>query len=211
MNCQTSPQLRTKACDLAQANWVAAVALADQIPDPWYACQAYAWCGRFAPASESSAFIRESLRRANAGKDAYQRLAATAWPLRAMIERGLAQHAAAEFDNVAPLVTQVEPRPSRAEACFLVFEAVSVGPRELAASALRWLLTALQPPRHWREHRAVRESVIASVTVELIEPGDVSGLVPDERLAANVTARLSRGDRRKPRAFFWPRGQSAGI
>src|SRR5438128_2576883 len=86
--CQMEPhQLRDKACDLAPAGWTKAAAYAEQIDDPWYACQAFAWCGRFAPAAESTSFIDRAFRQAEAGKDAYQQLAATAWPLRALVER----------------------------------------------------------------------------------------------------------------------------
>lgn len=209
---EKSPQLRTEACDLAAADWVGAVAIADRIADPWYACQAYAWCGRFAPASESVSLIEESFQRARAGKDSYQRLAANAWPLRALIELGLSERAAVAFETIACAATDVEPSSgSRAEACWLVFQAVATGPRELASRALDWLLVPLEPAGHWRERRAVREAVIEAATVGLILLSDVPRLIRDERLAARTAARLASGERRQPRAFFWPRGQLAGT
>jgi hypothetical protein len=206
-----SHNLRTEACDLAPVDWVRAIALADQIEDPWYACQAYAWCGRFAPSAQSGALLEEALRRARAGKDAYQQLAAAAWPLRALMELGHHQRAATVFESVADLAMDVEPQSSRAEACYLVFQSVAFGPRELATNALHWLLTALQPGGHWRERRAVREAVIEAMTVGLIQQSDVPALIRDDRLTAQVLRRIANGDRRQPRSFFWPRGQPAGT
>jgi hypothetical protein len=207
-----SPQLRSEACDLAANNWVAAVAVADQIADPWYACQAYAWCGRFAPAAESVALIENAFRRACASKDAYQRLAANAWPLRALIELGLSDRAVAAFEAIADAGSDADLSSGRrAEAYFLVFEALAAGPRDLAARALDWLLVPIDPAGHWRERRAVREAMIQAATIGLIPLTDVPRLVRDERLAAHTSARLAAGERREPRSFFWSRGQTAGT
>jgi hypothetical protein len=207
MCADTSPQLRTEACNLAPGNWIGAVAVADQVADPWYACQAYAWCGRYSPASESIALIEESFRRACACKDAYQRLAATAWPLRALIELGHSERASAAFETIRSGLEVELTSGRRAEACFLVFQALAAGPRELAARALDWLLVLLDSAGHWRERRAVREAVIEAVTIGLISASDVSRLIKDERLMAQTAARLARGERREPRVFFWSHGE----
>ena len=211
MSRDNSPKLRNKACDLAAGNWIAAAAVANEIADPWYACQAYAWCGRFAPASESAALIDESFKRARGGKDPYQRLAANAWPLRALIELALSDRAAAEFETISRIATDVQPPSSRAEACYLIFEALAGGPRGLGSRVLNWMLNAVQPNRHWREQRAVRDAVIQAVTIGLIQSGDVLHLVRDERVAAQVAARLAGGERHEPRSFFWKRDKSTPV
>jgi len=79
--------------------------------------------------------LRTSLQHADGGKEAYQRLAATAWPIRAMIEIHRPKEAAQTFAAVAGLADDVQPSPSRAEAVFLVYQATLIGGPELSSPA----------------------------------------------------------------------------
>ena len=210
--CQMGPhQVRDKACDLAPVDWAKSAAYAEQIDDPWYACQAFAWCGRFAPPAESTSFIERAFRQAEAGKDAYQQLAATAWPLRALVELGQHDRAEREFDRVAGLASKVQPPSSRSQACLLVYEAVASATPELGRKALRLLLSACQPVQHWRQERAVREAVILAASIYLYDVPDVLLLVQDERLRDRVATRIGRGEYLQPRRFYWSRGHRPGT
>lgn len=176
--------------------------IADAIEDPWYAAQAYACCARFAPDAEFGPLVAWSLERARAGRDDYQRLAAIAWPLRAMIECGRAVDAAREFEAIAGLAPSVSPAGSRAEACNLVFGALAVGPRDLALRAVHWLVGSLDSAGHWRERRAIRDAAIVAATLGLVSAGDAGSLAREPPLARRVMARLAAGERRLPRSFF---------
>ena len=125
----------------------------------------------------------------------------------ALLELGRHEQAETAFCTVADLAGRVDPAPSRAEASFMLFEGVAVGPRDLAAEAFHWLLTTVQPSRHWRARRAVREAVIEAVTVGLVGPSDVPGLLTAD-LSVQALRRIGKGDRRQPRPFFWSRGQA---
>src|SRR5262249_42144590 len=138
-------QLRDRVCRVAPIDCDKATLYAEQIDDPWFACQAFAWCAHFAPPAQFHSLIDRAFREAADSKDGYQRLAATAWPLRALLERGDYDIATAKFDAVMPLATTIKPPSSCSEACFLVFQAVAVGPPELGRKALHWLLSAPQP------------------------------------------------------------------
>jgi hypothetical protein len=208
---QRSPQLRNKSCDLAGADWIRAAVIANQIDDPWYACQAFAWCGRFAPQSESLTLIDKAFQRADAGKDAYHRVAVAAWPLRALLELGHAEQARREFEKIESLASQVEPPSGRGEACFLIFSALAVGPPDFALRALGLLLKLNLPADHWRQERAVREAIIIAMTLKLIDAEFISTHVQDERLEKQINNRLAREEIRQPRPFFWPRVPKADI
>jgi hypothetical protein len=211
MSSNESTKLRDQACDLAATNLVQAVAIAHRIPDPWFACQAFAWCARFAPESESSALIDEAFRQADAGKDVYQQVAVTAWPLRALVELGLHARAQSEFERITILAPQVEPPSSRADACLHLFEALAVGASDLARQAFDTLLIASQPADHWRQQRAVREAIITAITLKLVKAEDALEGVPMERLRKQIADRLARGETLQPRPFFWSRGQTVGT
>jgi hypothetical protein len=200
-----SPALRTQACNRAEKNWKEALTYAEQIKEPWYACQAFACCGRFAPTAEGTRLLDRAFDEAQAGKDAFQRLAAAAWPLRALAELKQWDRTEREFDRVAAFVAQVEPPSSRAEACFLVYQAVAHVGNGVGIKALQWLLSALQPVGHWRQRRAVRDAVIQSVSISIISQPEALSLISDDRLRKKIRLRLDHGALLKPRDFFWSR------
>ena len=74
--------------ELAETDNHAALKVARRIDVPWYRCQALARVARYAPHSEFDDRIDEAFAAANAASEAYDRVAVSAWPLRAMIERG---------------------------------------------------------------------------------------------------------------------------
>ncbi len=205
MGNDAAHKLRTQSCDLACNDWQRATEIAAQIDEPWYAAQAYAWCGRYAPERQWIALIDKSFATARSGRDAYQRLGATAWPLRALIERGQPDQAAAIFDTLIGAAQAIEYPGSRAEACFLVFQAVAIGPAPLADRSFRWLLNQLQPATHWRQQRALRDTAIIAMTLGLAQMTDLPMLIADERISNRATTQFIAGVRQEPRRFFWIR------
>lgn len=195
-------ELRKAVCRLAPQDWSAAADLARRISDPWYACQAFAWCGRFAPPDASPSLLDEAFYQAESGKDGYQRVAAAAWPLRALIERGEHSQAEREFDRLAGIAPQVTPPSSGAEASSLLFQAAAVGCRELPTRAYWLVLSTCQPIQHWRQQRALRNAAIMAASVGMLSPDDAIAPIADPCLRGQVSARLSRGETLRPRSFF---------
>ncbi|HEX8340958.1 MAG TPA: hypothetical protein VF624_08630 [Tepidisphaeraceae bacterium] len=202
MPIPSSHRLRDEACKHATLDWRKSVSAAVQIIDPWYAAQAYAWCGRFAPPSDSPQLLNLSFRKADDGKDIYQRVAATAWPLRALVELGYHEKAKMKFASVAETSLQTMTCSSRAEACFLVFQAIAIAPQPLAQIAFEWLRTGLNPPTHWRQRRALEEGLLQAVSLGLIQVGQLDSFA-DHALVERVTKRTERGETAYPRTFFW--------
>ena len=83
-------ELRDQAARLAPEDPAAAAKIARSIDDPWFRTQALAWACRYAPANhEAKRLAREAIETAADAEDAYRQVAPCAWPLRALIERGL--------------------------------------------------------------------------------------------------------------------------
>lgn len=199
-----STRLRDRVCRLASLDWAAAEEVAGVIKDPWYACQAYAWCARCAPMPMSLVLVDRAFQAALLGKDRYQQLAATAWPLRALVELGMWDEAAERFGADSYLsVGDVRPPSSRAEAAFLVFQALAIAPREIALRAFHWLMGAVRPIEHWRQERIARDAIGMALTLGLIETNDISGLLQDDPKTDAFVKRFAHGKRRAPRMFFW--------
>ena len=53
-------QARDRAISLAHSDPSAAITLAREINDPWFACQALAWVGRFWPGDDFESVINEA-------------------------------------------------------------------------------------------------------------------------------------------------------
>lgn len=196
---------RDAACNLAPRDWSAAAEIAAGISDPWYACQAFAWCGRHAPAQKAWSLIDESFHRAAAGKDWYQRAAGAAWPLRALIERGEHVLAEREFDRTSLIVPDVSPPSSRAEAMFLLFSAAAIGQGELPRKAFRLVLSTCQPILHWRQKRAVRDSAAIIVSIGALPSEAAIAQVDDVDVREAISRKLASGETLRPRTFFWTR------
>lgn len=188
--------------NLVPINWAKAVDCARMIYDPVPACCAFACCGRFASYPHSVQLIDIAFQKAQSCQEIFGQLAATAAPLRALIELGYEAQAEREFDRIASLASQVEPQASRGEACLAVYTALAVADRELVMKALHWLMSECQPHVHWRQKRAITHAVLMAVTLHVAAPEDLLSLIQSERLKNNMARRLMQGETMRPNQFF---------
>ena len=117
-------QGRDHATRLAAINFSAALAAAREVSDPWYACQALAWVARYAPETELPRIAEEALEEAARASDPYQRVGASAWPVRALIEREQSARVHSLLPAILAQVGQIDNFGSRSQALFLLFQAV---------------------------------------------------------------------------------------
>src|SRR5260370_42348437 len=80
-------QARDRAASLARSDPSTALTLAREINDPWFACQALAWVGRFWPGDDFETVINEAFEVGRKGNDPYRAVASAAWAVAALIER----------------------------------------------------------------------------------------------------------------------------
>lgn len=75
---------RGRAMAMAPIDFEKALLLAERITEAWYRCQALAAVSRFAPDPHVERVASKALAAASSCTDGYKRIAASAWPVRAL-------------------------------------------------------------------------------------------------------------------------------
>jgi len=119
-------KLRNKVCELARTDTRAALDLARTIPEPWFRGQALAHVARFSDSANISALAKEATEAFDTSEDKYDAVAGAAWPIRALIERGLLEEARRMLHDALNKAAQIEKNVCRADALFSLWESVSI-------------------------------------------------------------------------------------
>jgi hypothetical protein len=185
---------------LAKSDPKSALQEARTISDPWYRAQALASVARFAADTKVEEIAVESLAACAECTDPYKRLAAAAWPLRALIERGAGRRAREVLETLIDHELEVEPPSSRSEALFHLFQACFALDPVVRESLVGRLVSVHRAAAHWRSRRNLIDAL------SMLRPSDpeladrITASVDDER----VRRRVADGSRpQKPREFFW--------
>lgn len=193
---------RDQVAELAPSRPAEALRVARMIADPWFAVQALAWVARFAKDDIGATALAEAGDTAKAGRDAYQRSAVLAWPIRAAIETGRLDTAQKMLASGVALLPKVRPPGSRAEAGGLLLEAAFPGGRSLWQPVLAAIEKHCKPGDDWRAGRLYR-SLAHIVSRE--DPDAARRLVealPEGKTRARAEKELAAGVTAEPRAFF---------
>lgn len=198
----THTQLRNRAHELASGDWQAALVVARRIDDPWFACQAVAAVARYAPEARVSPLADEAIRDAERADDPYRTVGASAWPLRALLERGKGSEVARQLARVLLLVPGIRPSPSRAQALFLVLSAVYPGGRGLWHPVHEEIMKLVPNAWHWRTKCVLSESILMVSAEDATYAHECAARLLDEKHRRKLVARLKAGKRLAPRGFF---------
>jgi len=193
---------RDQVAELAPSRPVEALRVARMIADPWFAVQALAWVARFAPGDIGDEALSEARDTAKAGRDAYQRSAVLAWPIRAAIETERLDAARQMLTSGLALLPKVRPAGSRAEAGGLLLEAAFPGGHSLWKPALTAIEQHCPPGDDWRSGRLYR-SLAHIVSRE--DPKAARRLVdalPKGKTRTRAEKELLEGVTAEPRPFF---------
>lgn len=199
----TVTQQRDRAIRLAPTDHGQALTIARLIPDPWFACQALAWVARFAPDDQVRPIVRESLRTAIKAKDPFRIVVASAWPIRAIIERGQMKLLRPALAELLERVPSIEPAASKSEALFILFQAVFPAGSDMWRPIFDALISGSLPVEHWRQRRNLADAIeIVWNDDKRLASQIISGL-DDVKLKQRVVKAIERGRLRSPRPFFW--------
>lgn len=191
------------AISLARHDPKAALARARTITDPWFRCQALAWVAWLTP--DEGAFrpiIAESLKAAQGAADPYQWVGASAWPLRALIERRDGARAVAAIRKALASVPQIENPVSRADAMFLLFQAVFPQGVQVRADTLTVLMSACGAAGT-KGQRHLRDAALMLAAVDGATARQVVTAMREGRERRQAERRIAEGEAMEPRAFFW--------
>lgn len=149
---------RDIAMRIAKTNFKKALSLARKVSESWFRCQALAGVARFAPDEQVVSTVGEAIAAALTATDSYKRVAATAWPLRALIERNQEQKAIQFLPDLLARSAQIENPVSRSDALFLLWEAVFPVTRQARKSVLDALVKSCTG--HWKADYILRQVVL---------------------------------------------------
>jgi hypothetical protein len=190
---------------LAPTDPEGAARLARSIDVPWFRSQALAWAARFAADDQLEPLIKEALYVSYSESDPYRTVATGAWSLRALVERGRPTSARRTLDDLLVLVPAIEPTASRAEALFLVWQAVFTLGQDARSQLLDVLLSNCRPNDSWRVGRIYQD--IAWMLCKEKEAAErVLAAMPEGRWKRQAKRRVDGGQALEPRQFFWAHG-----
>lgn len=203
----SATQYRDRACSLVHSDPPAALTLARQISDPWFACQALAWVGRFWLSDDFEAVINEAFEIGRKCDDPYQVVASAAWPVRALVERRASGQISTIVLPLLELANEIDNLGSRSEALFLLFQATEPGSQTEWLPVLKELVRASFPTLHWRQRRNLREAILIVANEDSGLANDILGRLPEGKLRSHIEKKLRTQDPANahpyPRPFFW--------
>ena len=200
MNATTA---RDRVVDLAKQDTKRAVVAARKIPHPWYRAQALAWAARFAPTQQVTKLCGESLLACRECSETFKRTGASAWALRALIERGAIAQAEKEVLPIIAELSNVEPSASRSQAAFLPYQATFDLGTAVRERFLRELLSASEAYSHWRAQRNLIDALSMLSETDARLSTVVIQRIKDEKFRRKALKVAGEHKLRKPRPFFW--------
>lgn len=188
---------------LAPTDPEGAAHLARSIDEGWFRSQALAWAARFSGEERLEPLVEEALIASYGESDPYRIVGSGAWALCALVERGRAVTAERILDDLLTLAPEAEPAASRAEALFLVWQAVFALGREARRKVLDVLLTTCRPQDSWRVGRVFQDVAWMLAPTDQAAAQRVLAAIPEGRWKRQAMRRVDGNEILKPRPFFW--------
>jgi len=193
---------RAKATKLAPSDFLKALQAARQVSKPWYRCQALAAVARFAPESDIIRIADEAVDAARLGRDVYQRVAATAWPIRALAERNKIPQAqrlmAQSLDEARYDLHPV----SRMAALVLLWQAAWPLPGGIKQQALTALLVTCRVADSWKAGRIMRDVALAVAFEDKKQAQEIINTMRESVYKRQAQRRFETGQIETVRFFF---------
>jgi hypothetical protein len=193
---------RDRAAELAKLDSPGALREARAIGEPWYRAQALAFVVRFAPQKEIDEISAEAFEACRSCADAYRQLAAAAWPLAALIERGAFERVRETLASLLAHETEVRPASSRSEALFLLFQACFDLDAATRADLVRKLVEAHADAKHWRSRRNLIDALAMLNGRDAEAAKRIAATVDDVRVRRRMEEILRANERMRARPFF---------
>lgn len=191
---------RDQAARLAKENHPAALAAARRIPEAWFRSQALACVARFAPDSAVRNLATEAVAAAKTATDAYEKVAALAWTLRALLERGHPKDAKQIFGTALRDAGAID-NPSRVDALFLVAQAVWPEPAYRGEAATAVVSAARSTPS--KKASATLRDLALMVASTGGDPSPVVAAISNPKSRRQAERRIGEKVQFAARPFFW--------
>ena len=194
---------RQAAGEVAATDLPEALRRAREQITPWYSIQALGWVARYAPEQNVDVVAKEAFNLAWQSADRYQTVAAAAWPIRALIERGHLTLAADAIRQLVGAIGEIAPEASRAAAIELLWDAAFPAGASIRAPILQALRAHLVPEVHWRARRAYRDIALTLASEDRGQAEAFVDAMPEGEAKEKSRKALAESAPLKPRPFFW--------
>ena len=187
----------------ARGRQAEAAALARRVSAPWFRCQALAYAARYAPEEESvSLLAREAVEATLNDADAFTHVAASAWSVRALIERGFETEARTWVARLLPLADRIEPPSSQQEALFFLWQSALPLGLDTLGSLHEDTVNACLATDFWRARRNLRDLVCMLLAIDREKAEALLARMPEDNYRRVATRAVADGSTMEPRSFF---------
>ncbi|MEM9082877.1 MAG: hypothetical protein AAGB34_04710, partial [Planctomycetota bacterium] len=145
---------------------------------------------RYAPEDRVHPIAMESLKRAKSSTDSYKVVGVSAWPVRALVERGHAKSAAVECNRLLKQAKAIEHPGSFAQALSLLFQGIFPGDLSMATTIVEALACDHDSITHWRHRRQIRDCLEVLYATDSKRTVRVLNRMKDEKLAVKLLAKV---------------------
>lgn len=186
----------------ARSDTAEALACARLIAEPWYRAQALAAVARYADEEKMEELAQEALDASSEQDDPYNVVAASAWPVRALIERQMTRKTEQVVHRLLVLSDQITHPVSRLEALFLLWQAVYPMGGNLKQRVQDKFVAACQAADSWKagDRLGWAATIVASDNPK--EAIRLAGLLREGRYKHKALREISAGSTAKVREFF---------
>jgi hypothetical protein len=186
----------------ARTDIAAALEVARSIRDPWFAAQALAAATRFSSEDALDALADEALAKAREAEDLYHVVGASAWTVRALIERGRAERATHEIEALLAAAAGIAQPVRRMDALFLLWEAAFPFHGSARKGILQALISTARTADSWKPALLMRDAVLMIARERLEDAEALVVSVPDGKYRRQTVDRLRSLSFARPRHFF---------
>ncbi|HEX8832756.1 MAG TPA: hypothetical protein VF719_01085 [Abditibacteriaceae bacterium] len=190
---------RDVAMHIAKTDFKKALVFARKVSQPWFCCQALAGVARYAPDEHVAKTIKESIAAAFMAPDFYQRVAVTAWPLRALIERNQEHKVLQLLPEILELSVKIENPINRTDALFLLWQAVF--PHHGHETILGLLVKSCSA--HWKADYILRQIIVILASVDMTAAQELAASMPEGKYKRQAEKRLTEGATEQARQFYF--------
>jgi hypothetical protein len=194
---------RDRVAQLAKTDFNEALLQSRKISEPWYRAQALAWVARYAPKDKILSTAQEAIKEAFTSQDAYQRVGASTWAIRALCERGHFQEASQLTTRLLNEAEKIAHPVCRLDALFLLWQGAELLPNEQNESILQRLIDACFAAQSWKGKWVLRNVVAILNDQDSERAYCIVSSLPEGRGKHYALRVLEKNGRLKPRPFVW--------
>ncbi len=194
---------RDESCHMFRHDPDRARAIAEEIDDPWFLCQALSHFLRYDSLPEVTELATRCMTLGMSIGDPYQSVAVTAWPLSALVELGHRDLATTWLDEVIELSRSVEHPVWRLDALYLVWQAVFTLGESQREAVFEEFLAACGAANSWRASFTMKYAILIVARIDSERARELANSMPENWFKRRLIRQLAEGVSGRPRPFNW--------